>query len=87
LLTHRQLEILREVAKGQSNKSIARNLSLSVNTVEAHVSRIIRKLKVCNRTQAALALSGGIPPVARSNSQIPRNSRLRSKALHNPEYR
>ncbi|SEK44929.1 DNA-binding response regulator, NarL/FixJ family, contains REC and HTH domains [Roseovarius nanhaiticus] len=61
LLTERQLEILREVAKGQSNKAIARSLSISINTVEAHVSRIIRKLQVDNRTQAALALREGVP--------------------------
>ncbi|MCG7493172.1 response regulator transcription factor [Thalassobius sp. Cn5-15] len=58
LLTERQLEILQQVAQGQSNKSIARTLDISVNTVEAHVSKVIRKLKVVNRTQAALALSG-----------------------------
>lgn len=61
LLTHRQLEILEELAKGGSNKSIARTLSISINTVEAHVSRIICKLKVENRTQAALALREGMP--------------------------
>ena len=61
LLTDRQLQILREVAKGQSNKAIARTLSISINTVEAHVSRIIRRLQVDNRTQAAIALRGEIP--------------------------
>ena len=57
LLTARQIEILREVAAGHSNKAIA----ISINTVEAHVSRIIRKLKVDNRTQAAIVLRGGMP--------------------------
>ena len=61
LLTARQLEILREVAAGHSNKAIARTLAISINTVEAHVSRIIRKLKVDNRTQAAIVLRGGMP--------------------------
>lgn len=65
LLTKRQLEILQQVAQGQSNKSIARALNISVNTVEAHVSKVIHKLQVMNRTQAALALSGmpeGVQP-------------------------
>lgn len=62
LLTARQLEILREVATGQSNKAIARTLAISINTVEAHVSRIIRRLQVDNRTQAAIVLRGGMPP-------------------------
>lgn len=57
VLTRRQREILREVAKGQTNKEIARSLKISTNTVEAHVSCIIRKLNVQNRTQAALALN------------------------------
>ncbi|MGJ8544709.1 MAG: response regulator transcription factor [Sulfitobacter sp.] len=68
LLTVRQLEILGEVAKGQSNKAIARTLCISINTVEAHVSRIIRRLQVDNRTQAAMALREGMPlpkPVVR----------------------
>lgn len=56
VLTNRQLEILKEVAKGESNKAIARRFSISINTVEAHVSKIIRKLDVDNRIQAALAL-------------------------------
>jgi len=59
VLTTRQMEILSEVAKGESNKAIARTFSISINTVEAHVSRIIRRLKVGNRTQAALALREG----------------------------
>ncbi|MBR2656315.1 MAG: response regulator transcription factor [Loktanella sp.] len=53
-LTKRQYEILTELAKGQTNKEIARCLNISTNTVEAHVSSIIRKLNVDNRTQAAL---------------------------------
>lgn len=61
LLTDRQLEILSEVAKGKPNKAIARTLSISINTVEAHVSKIIRRLKVDNRTQAAISLRGGMP--------------------------
>jgi DNA-binding NarL/FixJ family response regulator len=89
LLTSRQLEILEEVAKGQSNKAIARNLSISINTVEAHVSAIIRKLQVDNRTQAAIALRGGIAsskktPVIRRVGKSPRDERstLQSSLHH-----
>lgn len=71
LLTGRQLEILGEVAKGHPNKTIARTLSISINTVEAHVSRIIRRLRVDNRTQAAMALREGVllpkPSINRRN--------------------
>lgn len=58
LLTAREIEILREVAKGESNKAIAKNFGISAHTVEAHVSSVMRKLNVSNRTQAALAFDG-----------------------------
>jgi DNA-binding NarL/FixJ family response regulator len=61
LLTNRQAEILGEVAKGQSNKGIANTFSISINTVETHVSKIIERLQVDNRMQAALALVEGMP--------------------------
>ncbi|HAZ80190.1 MAG TPA: DNA-binding response regulator [Porticoccaceae bacterium] len=53
-LTIRQLDILCCVAKGLSNKLIARELDLSENTVKVHVSAILRILQVTNRTQAGL---------------------------------
>ena len=53
-LTRRQLDILGLMAKGLSNKLIARELSLSGNTVKVHVSAILRVLNVDNRTQAGL---------------------------------
>lgn len=52
-LTERQMEILRMVGSGESNKLIARKLNLSEKTVKAHISAIFRSLKVVNRTQAA----------------------------------
>lgn len=54
-LTLRQKRVLELLATGQSNKSIARTLSISEITVKAHVSAILRKLGVDNRSQAALA--------------------------------
>jgi DNA-binding NarL/FixJ family response regulator len=54
-LTERQTDVLVMLAKGSSNKEIARALRLSDKTVKAHVSAIFRALNVSNRTQAAHA--------------------------------
>lgn len=56
-LTRRQLLVLERMAKGESNKQIAYNLSIAETTVKAHVSSILRKLGVHNRVQAILAAS------------------------------
>ena len=53
-LTPRETEILHLVAKGQSNPEIARTLTISRATAKVHVERIIRKLDVSDRTQAAV---------------------------------
>ena len=53
-LTEREGEILRLVAAGKSNKEIAADLVISEATARTHVSRIIRKLGLASRTQAAL---------------------------------
>ena len=53
-LTHRELEILGLVAQGHNNKAIAEQLSLSIHTVKRHVSNIIQKLAVDDRTQAVV---------------------------------
>lgn len=52
-LTHRQLEVLRLMAQGNSNKEIARDLDISENTVRVHISAIISALDATNRTEAA----------------------------------
>ncbi|HYY80543.1 MAG TPA: AAA family ATPase [Actinomycetes bacterium] len=54
-LTGRQLEVLRLLAAGQSNAEIAARLSLSVKTVDHHVSALLAKLAVGSRRQAAAA--------------------------------
>jgi DNA-binding NarL/FixJ family response regulator len=53
-LTPRQRDVLALIAEGKANKLIADALNMSESTVKAHVKQIIRRLKVANRTQAAL---------------------------------
>ena len=53
-LTEREVEVLRELALGYSNKEIAQHLSIGEKTVKTHVSNILSKLNVASRTQAAL---------------------------------
>ena len=53
-LTPREMEILRHLSEGQSNKVIARNLDISDGTVKLHVKAILRKLKVHSRVEAAV---------------------------------
>ena len=53
-LTSRQRRVLELLAQGLSNKHIARELDISEITVKAHVSLVLRKLGVSNRTQAAI---------------------------------
>jgi len=60
-LTGRELEVLRLVAKGRSNKEIAADLVITELTVRTHVSNILGKLQLASRTQAALyALKEGL---------------------------
>ncbi|MCJ7734149.1 MAG: response regulator transcription factor [Anaerolineales bacterium] len=53
-LTEREMEVLKLIAKGQSNSEIADSLVISVNTVKGHVSNILSKLHLADRTQAAV---------------------------------
>ena len=60
-LTERELEIFSRLATGKSNHDIARELSLSTNTVSNHVASILAKLHLHNRIQAAVhAVRSGI---------------------------
>lgn len=56
-LTAREQEILRELARGASNKEIARALDLAESTVKIHVRNILRKLKLTSRVQVAVYAS------------------------------
>jgi DNA-binding NarL/FixJ family response regulator len=53
-LTNRELQVLRHVALGLSNREIGRSLGISIETVKEHVQNILRKLDVSDRTQAAV---------------------------------
>jgi len=60
-LTEREVEVLRQVAQGLSNRDIAEQLVINEATVRTHVSNILSKLHLASRTQAALyALREGL---------------------------
>ena len=60
-LTSRELEVLKQIVDGKSNKEIANVLSISEATVKSHINNILSKLGVSDRTQAATrALQRGI---------------------------
>jgi two-component system, NarL family, response regulator LiaR len=72
-LTGREVEVLRMVAQGKSNRQIADELVISLGTVRAHLSNILGKLHLASRTQATLyALREGL-------------ASLDDAALENPE--
>ncbi|RMF07680.1 MAG: DNA-binding response regulator [Alphaproteobacteria bacterium] len=58
VLTPRQLDVMRHLAKGDSNKKIAEKLGLSEGTVKVHVAAILKALNAANRTQAVIMASG-----------------------------
>ncbi len=57
-LTDREAEVLSLIAAGRSNSEIARELRVSLKTVQNHVSHVLTKMQVRDRTQAALRLRG-----------------------------
>lgn len=56
-LTPRELEVLEQIAAGLTNKEIARLLDVRPGTIKAHVERVISKLGVSDRTQAAVLVT------------------------------
>jgi two-component system, NarL family, nitrate/nitrite response regulator NarL len=69
LLTEREREIIQLLARGESNKVIAQNLSISYDTVKQHVRHILTKLNLSSRVKAAVLFakegevnSDGLPP-------------------------
>lgn len=62
-LSNREREVLQLIVDGQSNKEIASTLNLTFHTAKAHVCRVIQKLAVTDRTQAAVkAMQAGVRP-------------------------
>ncbi len=53
-LTEREMEVLRLIARGMANKEIALDLGIAEKTVRTHVSNVLQKLHLADRTQAAL---------------------------------
>ena len=54
MLTKREKDVLKLIAKGQSNKMIARSLDIAEGTVKVHVKRLLSKLGMRSRTEAAV---------------------------------
>ncbi len=54
ILTERELEILREIGRGKTNKEISESLYIGIKTVKTHVSNILSKLELEDRTKAAV---------------------------------
>lgn len=71
--TRRERDVLATLQRGLSNKIIASELNLSQNTVKVHLSRIMRKLKTTNRTEAALLAQRSL---LNGNGQLNDNTRL-----------
>ncbi len=62
-LTNRELQVLRHIALGLSNREIGASLGISVETVKEHVQNILRKINAVDRTQAAVwAVKRGLIP-------------------------
>jgi DNA-binding CsgD family transcriptional regulator len=80
-LSERELDVLRLLARGKSNKEVARDLDLQEATVKTHVTAVFRKLGVSNRTEAAreafkrgVARPAGLRRPCRPGCRSPRSS-------------
>ena len=77
-LTEREREILEHLARGESNKTIARALDISHDTVKLHVRHILAKLGLSSRVEAAVfavelrGASAGAPPAEGARRQSSR---------------
>ena len=83
LLSDREIEVLRLVGQGKSNKEIAMDLDISVNTVKVHIGRIFQKINVTSRTGATLyAIENGIiSPTLPPDNQEPENNTVESDSF------
>ena len=63
-LTHRELDVLRRVARGLGNQEIAAELGITTHTVKYHVAAVLEKLDVHSRTEAvSLGIRRGLVPL------------------------
>ena len=80
-LTPRETEVLSYLASGKTNRQIAKELHLSLSTVKRHLEHILAKLKVSDRTQAAVkAVEMGLPTPEREGSINPWPPVLRERS-------
>ena len=85
LLSDREIEVLRLVGQGKSNKEIAMDLDISVNTVKVHIGNIFQKIGVTSRTEATLfAIEHGIikspaTPISEEPQESPITETLETK--------
>jgi two-component system NarL family response regulator len=76
-LTPRELDVLEQIVHGKNNKDIATELKISETTVKTHINRLLGKLGVTDRTQAATsAIQRGLIPLEASTQ---RNCRLNDR--------
>jgi two-component system, NarL family, nitrate/nitrite response regulator NarL len=75
-LSDRQLAILHCLAEGDSNKTIARKMAMAEATVKVHVKAILQKIRVHNRTQAAIWAMNSNPPVLARDDFEPSSQNL-----------
>jgi two-component system nitrate/nitrite response regulator NarL len=69
-LSNREVQILRCLTKGSSNKQIARELGLADATIKVHVKAILRKVRLENRTQAAIWAKQHLQPAANEETHL-----------------
>jgi two-component system nitrate/nitrite response regulator NarL len=83
-LSPRERSILRCLIEGDSNKCIARKIDIAEATVKVHVKAILRKIRVQNRTQAAIWGMNNVSPARTANSDPPPLSSELNSLLPNP---
>ena len=88
-ITPREREVLRLIARGYAYKEIARQLTLSVKTVETHVSSVLRKLQLSNRHEltplghrSPHCVNGAVPRFARCKACRVRSREVPSRGDH-----